>query len=128
MGWEEFPVDGSALAAWTGPCIPEGTCILIFQVTFSDMSAAEMMEQGLEELSKQEGITILSNEKFENNAGLDAYKAVILMTAQGLNIRALLYIFQKDGKIIVSVYDRLADANAQQDANVDQSLRTVDYE
>ena len=102
--------------------------MLIFNIEQSDLSTAEAAKEMLDSLTPGGGVKILSQGKFFSDAGLDAYKAVIVISSQGQNLQLTVYFFQKRGFLIEAVYLRLAELNKEQDSIVDQSLKTVQYE
>ena len=102
--------------------------MLIFNVEQSNLSTAEAAKKMLDSLTPGGGVKILSQGKFISDAGLDAYKVVIVMSSQGQNLQLAVYFFQKRGFLIEAVYLRLAELNKEQDSIVDQSLKTVQYE
>ncbi|MGD0174285.1 MAG: hypothetical protein ABSC61_07620 [Anaerolineales bacterium] len=129
LGWKKVPASKSSLTSWNGPMQTGGVaCTLVFNVEQSDLSAAEAAKELLDSLSPGGGVKILSQGKFLNDAGLDAYKVVIVISSQGQNLQLAVYFFQKRGFQIQSVYLRIAELNREQDSIVDQSLKTLQYE
>jgi len=129
LGWKKVPASKSSLTSWNGPMQTGGVaCSLVFNVEESDLSAAEAAKELLDSLTPGGGVKILSQGKFISDAGLDAYKVVIVISSQGQNIQLAVYFFQKQGFQIQAVYLRLAELNKEQDSIVDQSLKTVHYE
>jgi hypothetical protein len=128
MGWDEIPSTSNSLAGWEGPeKSGDKVCILAFNTSQEEGSARKLMEEALQALADQ-GVKIISNEKFANDAGLDAYKAVLLMSSQGISMRLVFYVFQNNGNVISALYMRYDNRNSGQDAVIDDCLRSVQYE
>jgi hypothetical protein len=129
IGWKKVPGSGSTLTSWKGPEQKADTnCMLLFMVLPSDKTASEFAKSMLDSLTSTEGNKVVSQAKFVNNAGLDAYKVVMTVSSQEENGQIVMYFFQKRGYIIMGVYGRLVGLNPEQDAIVDASLKTLRYE
>jgi hypothetical protein len=129
QGWKKVPATKSSLTSWNGPMQTGGVaCTLVFNIEQSDLSAAESAKELLDSLTPGGGVKILSQGKFVSDAGLDAYKVLIVISSQGQNLQLAVYFFQKRGFQIQSVYLRITELNKEQDSIVDQSLKTLQYE
>jgi hypothetical protein len=128
-GWKQVPASGSNLTSWEGPG-PKGSMasMLLFYVEKTDKSSAEAGKELASSLATANGVKIISQGRFNNNAGLDAYKMVIVMSNQGENIQVVFYFFQKNGFLIEAGFMRLLEQNKDLDAIVDQCLETLQYE
>jgi len=128
-GWKKVPASKSNLTSWQGPTQTGGVaCVLVFNVAQSDLSAAEAAKGLLDSLTAGGGVKIISQGKFINDAGLDAYRLVMVISSQGQNLQLTVFVIQKRGFLIESVYLRLAEQNREQDPIVDQSQKTVQFE
>jgi hypothetical protein len=128
-GWKKVPGTGSNLTSWSGPSQSGGVvCTLLFTVEQSDKSAADTAKDLLQTIASSEGVTIVSQGKFANDAGLDAYTMVIDMSSQGQNAQLAIFLFQKRGFLVEAGYARLLEENREQDAIVDQSMKTLQYD
>jgi hypothetical protein len=127
--WEKVPASGGDLTNWNLPS-PKGAvaCTLAFSTIKSNSTASEYAKILLDGLSNTEGIRLLSQGKFVNDGGLDAYKLVVVLSSQGSNVQIAVYLFQKRGYLIMGAYGRLTEQSKEQDAIVDASLRTIRYE
>ncbi len=129
QGWKKVPATKTSLTAWEGPMQTGGTaCMLAFGVVKSNLTAAEEAKKLLDAVTPGGGAKIISQGKFINDAGLDAYKLALVISSQGQNVQLDIYLFQKGGLLIEGVYLRIAELNKEQDSIVDQSLKTVSYE
>ena len=129
VGWKKITSTGSSLTSWEGPVQPGGNaCMLVFTVEPSKLSSAEVAKELAGKLSSGGSVRILSQGKFINDAGLDAYKLVLVISSQGQNIQVVLYFFQSRGFLIESGFLRVLELNKEQDLIVDQSLKTLQYE
>jgi hypothetical protein len=128
-GWIKEPASGGNLTTWSLP-VQKGdvACALTFSVLKSSSTAAEYAKELLDGLSKTEGVRIVSQGKFVNDAGLDAYKIAVVLSSQGSNLQIVVYFFQKSGYLVMGAYGRMVEQNKEQDAVVDASLITLRYE
>jgi hypothetical protein len=128
-GWIIEPASGSSLTAWNLPS-PQGgiVCTLSFSVAKSDKTASEIALEILKGSSNTNGSRIVFQGKFDNDAGLDAYKVVVAFFGQGNHVQITAYYFQKRGYLIMPAYGRLTELYKEQDAVVDASLRKLRYE
>jgi len=129
-GWKIVPGWGYVPASWEGPT-QQGVffvCYLNFMIGESDESEADAAKRTLDSSSIPSEIRIVSQGKFTNDAGLDAYRAVIIGSHQGTNTLVILYFFQNRGYLIMARYGRLVEKNEEQDAIVDASMKTLRYE
>jgi hypothetical protein len=129
VGWKKVPASGSNLTSWAGPTQTGGmVCVLVFLTVKSNDSAEQFAKKDLASLTSNSSVKIISQGKFVNDDGIDAYKAVIVISSQGTNLQMVMYYFQKRGYLVAGGYMRLVDQNKEQDAIVDASLRTLRYE
>jgi hypothetical protein len=128
--WKIVPGSGSILTSWEGPTQQGGdsSCALNFMIAESDESVADAAKRELDPSGNPPGTRIISQEKFSNDAGVDAYKAVIVISNQETNIQVVFYFFQNRGYLIMAWYGRLVEQNKEQDVIVDASMKTLRYE
>jgi hypothetical protein len=128
-GWLEEPSSGGNLTRWNLPT-QKGSmaCTLAFNIYKSNSTSSEYAKEMLKGVSSTKGMRIISQGKFINDAGLDAYKFVLVLSAQGSNVQMGVYLFQNRGYVILGGYARMVDEYKEQDAVVDASLKTLRYE
>lgn len=128
-GWKMVPASGPNLTGWTPPTTsPTSNSALVFNVEKSEKSAADAAKDMMDTLTSGSGVKIISQAKFVNDAGLDAYKFVAVASSQGLSLQYAVYFFQKRGFLVEGAFVRFLDKDKGLDAVVDQCLRTVKYE
>jgi hypothetical protein len=128
-GWKKIPATNKSLTSWQGPMQTGGTaCLLVFNIEQSEISTAEEAKKLVESLTTGQGVKITAQGRFINDAGLDAYKMVILISSQDQNIQFVIYLFHSRGFLITAGYIRIAEQNKEQDAVVEQSMKTLKYE
>jgi hypothetical protein len=129
QGWTLVPDSGSVLTSWTGPVQQADiACALLFNLEASDKTAEESAAEVLAPLQGQQDTEIVSQGRFQTNSGLDAYKVVIINNSPEYNILMMVYFFHDNGYVIMAGYMRLKESNADQDAIIEQSMKTMRFE
>jgi hypothetical protein len=128
-GWVKEPASGNNLTSWNLPSPQKNTaCTLVFSIAKSNTTAADYAADLIDGLSNTKGVQIVWQSKFGNDAGLDAFKIIVILTDQKPDVQIAIYLFQNRGYLIMGAYGRVKDLYKEQDPAVDASLRTLRYE
>ncbi len=123
-GWNQMPPSGEELmTSWMEP---SECCLLHFFSAVLDIPAEQYALTSLELKKEQLQAEVISQGKFENEAGLDAYKVVMAYSySEGINQQVTQYFFQSRGFLIVATYIRGYHERKDLDPVVDVSMRTL---
>jgi hypothetical protein len=122
-GWNKVPPsDTELLTSWLEP---SESCLLHFFAAKLDGSAEQYALASLELKKAELHAEVISQGKFVNYAGLDAYKVVMAYSSEGSNLQVTQYFFQNRGYLVIATYIRGYHERKDQDPVVDVSMETL---
>jgi hypothetical protein len=120
----------SALTGWLGPVQSGGMkCLMGLTIAADSKYAKEAAQEALSQIPKdQMDIEILDEGEFSTQTGVEAYRIIMRVTTQSATMIFGVYMFSQDGYLISTSYYRLADENPEQDAIIEESMKTIQFE
>jgi hypothetical protein len=128
-GWSPSSQTEGKMTSWSGPLQSSGMkCVLGFQIEKKDQSASAYAEDMISQLPADGSVTLVDSGEFATLSGVDAYKLILAGTMGETELLFGVYIFSYNGDVVTAPYMRLSAENAEQDALIDQSLKTFRFE
>ncbi len=121
-GWNKVLASDTELTEWLEPL---ECCLLHFLVAKLDISAEQFALASLPAKKEELHAEVISQGKFSNHAGLDAYKVVMAYSSEGSSKQVVEYYFQSRGYLIIAIYVRGYHEGKDQDPSVDASMQTL---